>query len=182
MLTSLRQATSVKVIKWVVLRMYLFPMAIWSSGNSMVLLLWPKPTSSREASCKHSLLVNKSLFSFTFCEPLTKALVHSFPARPAAIVDRGDDLHGPEPLHKTLHLQKAAVFAVWDSCQESTGTVIIMDPDVGSLMVFALQKLHLSNKMQPCWKWLTSLQIAHNLFFLKGSFLVWVVIISVSIY
>ena len=68
---------------------------------------------------------NKLLFNLSFCEPLTKALLHSLPASPVAIVDCRDDLKGLKPLDKTLHLQKAAVFTVWDSCQESRTIAII---------------------------------------------------------
>lgn len=62
---------------------------------------------------------HKLQFSFTFHEPLTKTLFHSFPASPAAIVDCRDDLEGLEPLDKTLQLQKAAVLAVRNSCKEN---------------------------------------------------------------
>lgn len=78
------------------------------------------PMSSREVGCKHSFLVTMLQFGFGFHDPLTEALLHSLPASPASIVDRWDDLERLEPLDKPLHLQKAAVLAVWDSCQKQT--------------------------------------------------------------
>ena len=62
------------------------------------------------------LLMHKLPFSFRLHFPLTKVLLHGLPAGPAADVDCGNDLEGLEPLDKTLHLQKAAVLAVRDSC------------------------------------------------------------------
>lgn len=61
----------------------------------------------------------KSPFGFFFREPLAEAPLHGLPARPAAIVDGGDDLEGPQPLDEALYLQIAAVFTVGDSCQET---------------------------------------------------------------
>lgn len=68
------------------------------------------------ACCK---LKKKSPFGFFFREPLAEAPLHGLPARPAAIVDGGDDLEGPQPLDEALYLQIAAVFTVGDSCQET---------------------------------------------------------------
>lgn len=73
----------------------------------------------------NSLTINKLQFSFSFHEPLTKALLHSLPARPAAVVDRGNDLERLDPLDETLQLQKTAVFTVWDPCRENRGVIII---------------------------------------------------------
>lgn len=77
------------------------------------------PKSSREVGCKHSFLATMLQFGFGFHDPLTEALLHSLPASPASIVDRWDDLERLEPLDKPLHLQKAAVLAVWDSCKKT---------------------------------------------------------------
>lgn len=59
------------------------------------------------------------MLRFSFQEPLAEALLHSLPGGPAAIVDCGDDFERLEPLDETLQLQKAAVLAVWDSCEEN---------------------------------------------------------------
>lgn len=48
--------------------------------------------------------------------PLAEQPLHRLAAGPAAHVDRGDDLEGPQPLDKALHFQVAAVLAVGDAC------------------------------------------------------------------
>ena len=59
---------------------------------------------------------NKLPFRLSFHEPLTEAPLHGLPARPAADVDRGDDLERLEPLDEALQLREAAVLAVRDPC------------------------------------------------------------------
>lgn len=66
---------------------------------------------------KSSTADHKLQFSFSFHDPVTENLLHSLPARPAANIDRRDDLEGLDPLDKSFQFQEAAVFAVRDSCQ-----------------------------------------------------------------
>lgn len=60
-----------------------------------------------------------SPFGLSLGEPLAKALLHGLPAVPAANVDCRDDLERLKPLDEPFQLQKAAVLAVRDACEDS---------------------------------------------------------------